>query len=111
MTVMTTDQIRKIGRRDALLECWEYGDATTPEGGWHQLLIRRVGVYGVCNRLGGDPAVERLGWSDEMRAKFAAYDEGALQGAAEYLQDVAAADASSGTDWTDADSKNPADPS
>ena len=105
----TIEQARLIGRRDALLECWEYGDATSPEGGWHALLIRRLGVYGVCSRLGGDPAVERHGWSEAMRAKFAAYDEGALQGAAEYLQTIAAADASSGEDWTD--SKNPADPS
>jgi hypothetical protein len=44
-----------------------------------------------------------------MRAKFDAYHEGALRGAAEYLQAVADADASTGTDWTD--SKNPADPS
>ena len=104
----TNEQARLMGHREALHECWEYGDATTPEGGWHQLLIQRVGVYGVCRMLGGDPAVERHGWSDEMRAKFAAYDEGALQGAAEYLQDVAASDAAAGTDWTD--SKNPADP-
>ena len=101
MKTKTIEQIREMGHKDALLECWEYGDATTPEGGWHALLIHRVGVYGVCNRLGGDPAVERHGWSDEMRAKFAAYDEGALQGAAEYLQDVAAADAGSGEDWID----------
>ena len=105
----TIEQIREMGHKDALLECWEYGDATTPEGGWHALLIRRVGVYGVCNTLGGDPAVERNGWSDEMRAKFAAYDEGALQGAAEYLKAVADADAGTGDYWTD--SKNPADPS
>ena len=104
----TIEQARLIGRRDALLECWEYGNATTPEGGWHQLLIHRLGVYGVCNRLGGDPAVERNGWSEAMRAKFAAYDEGALQGAAEYLQAIADADAGIGDDW--ADSKNPADP-
>ena len=97
----TIEQARLIGHKEALHECWEYGDATTPEGGWHQLLIHRVGVYGVCNMLGGDPAVERHGWSEAMRAKFAAYDEGALQGAAEYLQDVAAADASSGEDWID----------
>lgn len=107
----TIEQARLRGHLDALAECWEYGDATTPEGGWHALLIRRVGVYGICRMLGGDPAVERNGWSDEMRAKFAAYDEGALRGAAEYLQDVAAADASNGDDWTDGDSKNPADPS
>ena len=105
----TIEQARLRGHREALHECWEYGDATTPEGGWHQLLIRRVGVHGVCAMLGGDPAVERHGWSDEMRAKFAAYDEGALQGAAEYLQDVAAAAAVVGADWTDF--KNPADPS
>ncbi len=36
-------------------------------------------------------------------------DEGALQGAAEYLQAIADADAGIGADWTD--SKNPADPS
>ena len=105
----TTEQMRLIGHREALYECWEYGDATTPEGGWHALLIQRVGVYGVCAMLGGDPAVERLGWSEEMRAKFVAYDEGALQGAAEYLQAIADADASSGDDWTV--SKNPADQS
>lgn len=105
----TLEQIREIGHRDALLECWEYGDATTPEGGWHQLLIHRVGVYGVCNMFGGDPGVERHGWSETMRVKFAAYDEGALQGAAAYLQDVAAADAGNDEDWTD--SKNLADPS
>jgi len=103
----TIEQARLIGRRDALLECWEYGDATTPEGGWHALLIRRLGVYGVCNRLGGDPAVERHGWSEAMRAKFAAYEEGALQGAAEYLRAIADADAGFGDDWTD--SKNSAD--
>ena len=94
----TNEQARLRGHKEALFECWEYGDATTPEGGWHQLLIRRVGVYGVCNTLGGDPAVERHGWSDEMLKKFAAYDEGALQGAAEYLQDVAA-DAAAGDDY------------
>lgn len=105
----TIEQIRLRGHKEALFECWEYGDATTPEGGWHALLIRRVGVRGVCAMLGGDPLVERNGWSDEMRAKFAAYDEGASQGVAEYLQDVADADAATGTDW--ADSKNPADPS
>jgi hypothetical protein len=109
MAMATIKQARLIGHKDALLECWEYGDATTPEGGWHTLLIQRVSVYSVCRILGGDPAVERLGWSDEMRAKFAAYDEGALQGAAEYLQATADADASIGQDWTD--SKNPADPS
>ena len=105
----TIEQARLIGHKDALLECWEYGDATTPEGGWHALLIQRVGVYGVCGMLGGDPAVERHGWSEQMRAKFAAYDEGALQGAAEYLRAVADADTGSGDDRTD--SKNPADPS
>lgn len=105
----TIEQARLIGHKDALFECWEYGDATTPEGGWHMLLIQRVGVYRVCRVLGGDPAVERHGWSEQMRAKFAAYDEGAAQGAAEYLQATADADAATGTDWTD--SKNPADPS
>lgn len=95
----TLEQIRLIGHKDALRECWEYGDATTPEGGWHALLIHRVVVYGVCRMLGGDPAVERHGWSEQMRAKFAAYDEGALQGAAEYLRDVAAADAAAGDDY------------
>jgi hypothetical protein len=109
MAMNTIEQARLIGHKDALQECWEYGDATTPDGGWHALLIHRVGVYGVCNMLGGDAAVERHGWSEQMRAKFAAYDEGALQGAAEYLQAVADADASTGTDWTD--SKNPPDPS
>ena len=109
MATKTIEQIREMGHKDALVECWEYGDATTPEGGWHALLIQRVGVYGVCAMLGGDPAVERNGWSDEMRAKFAAYDEGALQGAAEYLRAIADADAGTGNDWTD--SKNPADPS
>jgi hypothetical protein len=44
-----------------------------------------------------------------MRAKLAAYDAGAVEGAAEYAQSVADADASNGEDWTD--SKNPADPS
>ena len=105
----TTDRIREIGFTDSWNECWEYGGLQTPEGGWHALLIRRVGVYGVCNTLGGDPAVERNGWSDEMRAKFAAYEEGALQGAAEYLRAIADADAGTGDYWTD--SKNPADPS
>ncbi len=104
----TIEQARLIGHKNALLECWDYGDATTPEGGWHALLIQRVGVYGVCAILGGDPTVERRGWSEQMRARFAAYDEGALRGAAEYLQAVADADASAGQDWTD--SKNPADP-
>ena len=59
--------------------------------------------------LGGAPAVERNGWSEQMQAKFAAYNEGALQGAAEYLKAVADADAAIGDDWID--SKNPADPS
>ena len=104
---MTTERIRETGFTDAWNECWEYGGLQTPEGGWHALLIRRVGVYGVCNTLGGDPAVERHGWSEAMRAKFVAYDEGALQGAAEYLQTIAAADASSGEDWVD--SKNSAE--
>ena len=109
MAMATIEQARLIGHKDALLECWEYGDATTPEGGWHALLIQRVGVYGVCAILGGDPVVERCGWSVEMRAKFAAYDQGALQGAAEYLRAVADADAGAGDDWTD--SKNSVDPS
>jgi hypothetical protein len=109
MAMATIEQARLIGHKDALFECWEYGDATTPEGGWHALLIRRVGVYGVCAILGGDPAVERHGWSEEMRAKFDAYHEGALRGAAEYLQAIADADAATGQDWTD--SKNSADPS
>jgi hypothetical protein len=109
MAMKTIEQARLIGHKDALFECWEYGNATTPEGGWHAMLILRVGVYGVCRILGGDPTVERHGWSEQMRAKFAAYDEGALRGAAEYLQAVADADAGAGTDRTD--SKNPADSS
>jgi hypothetical protein len=44
-----------------------------------------------------------------MKAKLEAYHAGALEGAAEYAQSVADADAATGADWTD--SKNPADPS
>jgi hypothetical protein len=109
MATKTIEQIREMGHTGARAQCWDSGDSGTPDGGWHALLIQRVGVYGVCNMLGGDAAVERHGWSDEMRAKFAAYDEGALQGAAEYLQAIADADAGTGADWTD--SKNPAESS
>jgi hypothetical protein len=44
-----------------------------------------------------------------MKEKLEAYHAGALEGAAEYAQSVADADASNGEDWTD--SKNPPDPS
>jgi len=109
MATKTIEQIREMGRTDARAQCWDSGDSGTPDGGWDSWLVNGVGVGGVVRLFGEDAEANRDGWSESMKAKLEAYHAGALEGAAEYAQSVADADAATGADWTD--SKNPADPS
>ena len=109
MKTKTIEQIREMGHTDALVQCWDSGDSGTPDGGWDSWLINGVGILGVCRLFGESPAANQDGWCDSMKAKLEAYHEGALQGAAEYAQSVADADASNGEDWADADFKDPYD--
>ena len=105
----TIERIREIGHKDALAQCWDSGDSSTPDGGWDSWLINGVGILGVCRLFGESPAGNQDGWCDSMKAKLEAYHAGALEGAAEYAQAVADADASNGEDWADADFKDPYD--
>jgi len=109
MATKTIEQIREMGRTDARAQCWDSGDSGTPDGGWDSWLINGVGILGAVRLFGEDAEANQDGWCESMKAKLEAYHAGALEGAAEYAQSVADADASNGEDWTD--SKNPADPS
>ncbi len=109
MATKTIEQIREMGRTDARAQCWDSGDSGTPDGGWDSWLVNGVGVGGVVRLFGENAEANQDGWCESMKAKLEAYHAGALEGAAEYAQSVADADAATGADWTD--SKNPADPS
>ena len=108
MKAKTIEQIREMGRTDAFTECWDSGDSGTPDGGWDSWLINGVGVRGVVRLFGEDPDANEDGWCDSMKAKLEAYHAGALEGAAEYAQSVADADAA-GEGVADADFKDPYD--
>ena len=105
----TLEQIREMGHTDARAQCWDSGDSGTPDGGWDSWLINGVGIAGVCRLFGEDTEANKDGWSESMKVKLAAYHAGALEGAAEYAQSVADADASNGEDWADNDFKDPYD--
>lgn len=84
----TIEQVRKMGRKDALDAFAESADTATPDGGWDAWLINGIGADAVC-RLFGEPVETEAGWSEAMQAKLCAYHEGAR----EAMREIDAADA------------------
>lgn len=87
-TAVTIEQVRKMGRKDALDAFAESADTSTPDGGWDAWLINGIGADAACC-LFGEPVEAEAGWSEAMQAKLCAYHEGAR----EAMREIDAADA------------------
>lgn len=86
-TYSTVSLAKLKGHEDATRQCQESESTDTPSGGWDSWLIDGIGCDATWALFGEESESAKDEWTETMKAKLAAYHEGAMEACAEIDND------------------------